>query len=84
MVRSGRNSNLSETLCMSLLPASIKGSDQKQPRKGGDIIFPSVTTYRNGPERTKTDFYGYRNGLEWTSVGTETDWNGLQWVPKQT
>ena len=34
--RSGRNSNSSEILCMSSLPASIKGSDQKQPRKGGD------------------------------------------------
>ena len=28
---------------MSSLPASIKkGSDQKQPRKGGDIIFPII------------------------------------------
>ena len=28
-----------EILCMSSLPASIK-SDKKQPRKGGDIVFP--------------------------------------------
>ena len=43
VVRSGRNSNLSEILCMYSLPTSIKGSDKKQPRKGGDIVFPIIS-----------------------------------------
>ena len=30
---------------MSLLPASIKGSDQNQPRKGGDIVFPIINQW---------------------------------------
>ena len=34
VARSGQDSNSTETLCMSSLPASIRGSDQKQPRKG--------------------------------------------------
>ena len=37
-------------------------------------------TYKNGPERTKTD----RNGPERTSVGTEPDRNRLQLIPKRT
>ena len=32
----------SEILCISSLPASTKGSNQKQPRKGGDTIFPII------------------------------------------
>ena len=43
VARSGRNSSSSEILCMSLLPASIKGSGKKQPRKGGDIVFPIIS-----------------------------------------
>ena len=30
---------------MSSLPASKKGSDQKQPRKGGDIVFPIISQW---------------------------------------
>ena len=36
VVRSGRNSNSSEILCM---------SDQKQPRKGGDTLFPFISQW---------------------------------------
>ena len=36
----------SDILCMSSLPASIKGSNQKQPKKGGDIIFPIISQWR--------------------------------------
>ena len=40
MVRSGRNSNLSEILMHVLITCTYKkGSDQKQQRNGGDIIF---------------------------------------------
>ena len=46
VVRSGRNSNSSEILCMSSLPACIKRSDEKQPRKGGDIVFPAISQWR--------------------------------------
>ena len=45
VVQSGRNLNLFKILCMSLLPASIKRSDQKQPRKGGDTIFPIISQW---------------------------------------
>ena len=34
-----------EILCMSSLLASIKRSDQKQPRKGGDTIFPIISQW---------------------------------------
>ena len=45
-VRSGRNSNSSEILYMSSLSASMKkGSDQKQPKKGGDILFPIISQW---------------------------------------
>ena len=37
VVRSGRNSKSSKILCMS--------SDQKQPRKGGDAIFPIISQW---------------------------------------
>ena len=30
---------------MSSLPASIKKMDKKQPRKGGDIIFPIISQW---------------------------------------
>ena len=40
VVRSARNSNSSEILCMSSLSASIKSIGKKQLRKGGDIVFP--------------------------------------------
>ena len=43
MVRSGQNSNSSEILCMSSLPASIRRIGSKQPRKGGDTIFPIMS-----------------------------------------
>ena len=45
VVRSGPNSNLSEILCLSLLPASLKKSDKKQHRKGGDIVFPIISQW---------------------------------------
>ena len=45
VVRSGRNSNSSEILYMSSLPASIKISDKKQLRKGGDTIFPIISQW---------------------------------------
>ena len=45
VVRSGPNSNSSEILCLSLLPASLKKSDQKQQRKGGDIVFPIISQW---------------------------------------
>ena len=45
VVRSGRNLNSDEILCMSSLPASRKRSDQKQPRKGGDIICPIISQW---------------------------------------
>ena len=45
VVRSGPNSNSSEILCMSSLPASIKRSGQKQPRKGGDIVFSIISQW---------------------------------------
>ena len=37
-----------------------------------------ITTCRNGPERTETDFYRYRNGLEQTSAHTETNFSENQ------
>ena len=43
--RSGRNSNSSKILCISSLPASKKGSDQKQQREGGDIVFPIISQW---------------------------------------
>ena len=43
VVQSGRNSNSSELSCMSPLPASIKKTDEKQPRKSGDTVFPIIT-----------------------------------------
>ena len=45
VVRSGWNSNSSEILCISSLSASIKESDQKQPWKGGDTIFPIISQW---------------------------------------
>ena len=36
VVRAGRNLNSSELSCMSSLPASMKRSDDKQPRKSGE------------------------------------------------
>ena len=43
VVQSSRNSNSSEHSCMSSLPASMKGSDEEQPRKSGDTVFPIIT-----------------------------------------
>ena len=43
VVRFGRNSNSSEILCMSSLPASIKRIGSKTTKKkGGDIVFPII------------------------------------------
>ena len=41
VVRSGRNLNSSEILCMSSLPASIKRIETK----GGDIVFPIISQW---------------------------------------
>ena len=43
MVQSGRNSNLSELLCMSSLPASMIRIGWKKPRKCGDTVFSIIT-----------------------------------------
>ena len=45
VVQSGRNWNSSELSCMSSLPASIKGSDEKQPRKSEDTVFSIITLW---------------------------------------
>ena len=47
VIRSGQNLNSSEVLCMSSLPASIKRieTNLKQPRKGGDTIFPIISQW---------------------------------------
>ena len=45
VVGSGRISNSCKLLCMSYLPASKKGSDQTQPRKRDDALFPIITLW---------------------------------------
>ena len=44
-VGSGLTSNSSEISRMSLLPASIKRSDLKQPRKSGNTVSPIITVW---------------------------------------
>ena len=44
VVRSGHNSYSFKILCMPSLPA-LKGSDRKQARKGGDIVFPIISQW---------------------------------------
>ena len=44
-VRSGRNSNSSEILCMSSLPASMKRIRSKTTEEGGDIVFPIISQW---------------------------------------
>ena len=41
----GRNSNLSEILCMFSLPASLKRIRSKATEKGGDTIFPIISQW---------------------------------------
>ena len=45
VVESGQISNSSKLSCMSLLPASTKGSDQKHSRKCDDAGFPIITLW---------------------------------------
>ena len=44
-VGSGQILNSLEFSCISLLPASMKGSDERQPRKIGDTVFTILTLF---------------------------------------
>ena len=45
MFGSGQISNSSKLLCISSLTASMKGSDQEQLRKSGNIVFPIISLW---------------------------------------
>ena len=58
-------------------PLIIMVSKHQQYQKG-------VTTYRNGPERTKKDWNGHTKIPKQISMGTKTDFNGHRNRPEQT
>ena len=58
-------------------PLIIMVSKHQQYQKG-------VTTYRNGPERTKKDWNGHTKIPKQISMGTKTDFSGHRNRPEQT